>query len=76
MLDSFGNNFTYFKNDTHISQMIDRVDDRYYIGWLKDNMTDWTYGTPKGPNGHFLAAGHTIVADKIYEYIRHLGWVS
>lgn len=76
MLDSFGNNFTYFKNDMHISQMIDQVDDRYYIGWLKDNMTDWTYGTPKGPNGHFLAAGHTIVAEKIYEHIGHLGWVS
>jgi hypothetical protein len=37
---------------------------------------EWTYGTPRGPRGHFLEQGHEIVADKIYEYIRHLGWIS
>jgi hypothetical protein len=76
MLDSFGNNFNEFRRDTKITQLINQVDNRYYIGWLKDNMTDWTYTTPKGPNGHFLEEGHAKVADKIYEYIRHLGWVS
>lgn len=76
MLDSFGNNFNDFKHDKQISQLLTQVDDRYYIGWLKDNMTDWTYTSPRGLGGHPLEAGHQIVADKIYEYIRHLGWVS
>jgi hypothetical protein len=39
-------------------------------------MMEWTYETPQGPGGHFLEQGHVIVADKINEYIRHLGWVS
>lgn len=76
MLDSFGNNFNDFRHDTQIAHLINQVDNRYYIGWLKDNMTDWTYTTSKGPNGHFLEEGHAKVAEKIYEYIRHLGWVS
>jgi hypothetical protein len=38
-------------------------------------MMDWTYNTPKGPGGHFLEEGHAIVADKIYEHIRSLGWI-
>ena len=76
MLDSFGNNFNDFGNDNQITQLLKQVDNRYYIGWLKDNMTDWTYTSPRGPGGHPLEAGHQIVADKIYEYIRHLGWIS
>jgi hypothetical protein len=47
-----------------------------YLGWPQETMMAWTYGTPQGPNGHFLEQGHKIVADKINEYIRHLGWVS
>jgi len=76
MLDSFGNNFDDFRLDTQIAHLIKQVDKRYYIGWLKDNMTDWTYTTSKGPHGHFLEEGHAKVAEKIYEYIRHLGWIS
>jgi hypothetical protein len=38
-------------------------------------MMEWTYGSPQGPMGHFLEEGHAIVADKIYEHIRHLGWL-
>jgi lysophospholipase L1-like esterase len=75
MLDSFGNNFGDFKTDAQIMQLLNQVDHRYYIGWLKDNMTDWTYATPRGPGGHFLEAGHQVVADKIYEHIRSLGWI-
>jgi hypothetical protein len=75
MLDSFGNNFDDFRHDKQIAHLMNQVAGRYYMGWLKDNMTDWTYTTPKGPNGHFLEEGHLRVADKIYGYIHHLGWV-
>ena len=47
-----------------------------YLGWPNETMMEWTYRTPQGPGGHFLEQGHVIVADKINEYIRHLGWVS
>ena len=47
-----------------------------YLGWPNESMMEWTYGTPQGPRGHFLEEGHQRVADKIYEHIRHLGWVS
>jgi hypothetical protein len=47
-----------------------------YLGWPNESMMEWTYGTPQGPGGHFLEQGHQRVADKIYEYIRHLDGVS
>jgi len=71
MLDTFGNN-NYRKNNT----VVDQIDPTYYIGWPTTTMMEWTYDTPQGPNGHFLKQGHEIVANKIYEHIRHLSWVS
>jgi hypothetical protein len=37
---------------------------------------EWTFGSDQGPKGHFLEQGHEIVANKIYEHIRHLSWIS
>ena len=71
MLNTFGNN-RYRKNDIGV----DQIDSTYYIGWPTTTMMEWTYETPQGPKGHFLEQGHEIVADKIYEYIRNLGWIS
>jgi len=56
--------------------LLDKVDSIYYLGWPNETMQEWTYGTSQGQGGHFLEQGHEIVADKIYEYIRHLGWIS
>ena len=71
MLDTFDNN-NYRKNNT----VVDQIDCTYYVGWPTTTMMEWTYETPQGPKGHFLEQGHEIVADKIYEYIRNLGWIS
>ena len=71
MLDTFGNN-SYRKNNI----VVDQIDSTYYIGWPTTTMMEWTHGCPKGPGDHFLEQGHEIVADKIYEHIRHLGWIS
>ena len=74
MLDAFGNNQSPLRNvKTLIHDMIDTT---YYLGWPNETMMEWTYGTEQGPGGHFLEDGHKLVADKIYEHIRHLGWVS
>jgi len=72
MLDAFGN--TKVRNlDIELDNLIDTT---HYLGWPDESMMEWTYGSPQGPCGHFLEDGHRIVADKIYEHIRHLGWVS
>jgi lysophospholipase L1-like esterase len=71
MLDTFDNN-NYRKNNT----VVDQIDSTYYVGWPTTTMMEWTYRIPQGPNGHFLEQGHEIVANKIYEHIRHLGWIS
>lgn len=47
-----------------------------FLGFNESGMLEWTYGCKTGPNNHFLEDGHTIVADKIYEHIRNLGWLS
>ena len=72
MIDAFGNDKVRYLNKT-LSQLIEKD---YFLGWPTETMMEWAYGTPRGPNGHFLEQGHEIVADKIYEYIRHLGWIS
>jgi hypothetical protein len=56
--------------------LVGRVDPKYYLGWPTETMMEWTFGVPMGSYGHFLEQGHEVVANKIYEYIRHLGWIS
>ena len=76
MLDAFGNNKVRNKFKGKNQDLLDQIDTRRYLGWPNESMMEWTFRTPQGPRGHFLEDGHRIVADKIYEYIRHLGWVS
>ena len=72
MIDAFGNTKVRNLNET-LSQAIEKD---YFLGWPNESMMEWTYGCPQGSRGHFLEQGHEIVADKIYEHIRHLGWIS
>jgi hypothetical protein len=72
MLDAFGNTKLRHLN----TELTKQIDTTYYLGWPAESMMEWTFGSDQGPNGHFLEKGHSIVADKIYEHIRHLGWIS
>ena len=56
--------------------LVDLIDSTYFIDWPKWSMMDWAYGLPKGQGGHFLEEGHQVVAEKVNEYIRRLGWIS
>ena len=73
MLDSFGNHQASQRTG---SGLLEQVDTRYYLGWPNESMMEWTYGCPQGSRGHFLEQGHRIVADKIYEHIGNIGWLS
>jgi hypothetical protein len=53
-----------------------QVDNTHFIEFGTKGMAEWTYGLKQGPRGHFLEDGHMVVANKIYEHIRHLCWIS
>ena len=54
------------------------IDKDCFMGFGHSGMVEWTDAAkcPRGPNGHFLEQGHELVADKVYEHIRNLGWIS
>lgn len=58
--------------DSHSNQ----IDKSTFIEFGNSGMMEWANHCKRGPYGHFLEDGHQIVANKIYEHIRHLGWVS
>jgi len=68
----------YYKKKHFDGQLkyFEQVNKDYFLGFNESGMVEWTYGCAKGPNDHFLEEGHKIVADKIYEHIRSLGWLS
>jgi hypothetical protein len=75
MLTAFGEYSSFLKEK--YSDLINQIDTTYYVEWT-ETMMEWTWraNCSKGPNGHFLEHGHRVVSDKIYEHIRHLGWIS
>lgn len=76
MVNSFGNNWNDFRRTADMQVLANQIDRDYFLGWPYNQMVEWTYKCPQGPNGHFLDEGHQRVAEKIYEHIRYLGWVS
>lgn len=57
------------------NKLVNSVDTSTYIDWPMMGASDWTYGTPHGPGGHFLDDGHRIVAERLNEHIRNIGWL-
>jgi hypothetical protein len=54
---------------------VEQINKEYFLEFDKSGMIEWTQNCARGPGGHFLEQGHQIVADKIYEHIRNLGWL-
>ena len=76
MLDSFGNHQANQRTEIQNKHLIDQINDEFYIGWPNESMMEWTFNTPQGRQGHFLDEGHIRIADKIYQYIEKLAWLS
>lgn len=74
MLDSFGNHQTNNRTATVNQIFINQIDKTHYMGWPNESMMEWAYGCPIGKRGHFLDQGHEMVADKVYNYMKGLGW--
>ena len=63
------NSHDLYQNDfVNLTQAIDQS---IFVDGMANSVAEWTYGTPYGPNGHPLEAGHEIIAQKIYEHIRN-----
>lgn len=56
--------------------LVDKVNKERFIDFGISGMLEWTHGVPQGKGGHFLVEGHQIVANRVYEHIRNLGWLS
>ena len=76
MLSTVMNEYYHNIFYTRTKPLSTTIDEKYYIGWPTQGMAEWTNGCKRGPNNHFLEEGHQIVATKIYEHIRNLGWLS
>jgi hypothetical protein len=70
MCNVFDNQKKYdvFSNDN--KEYYDLIDKDRFIGWPKEAIIDWVYGTPHGPGGHPLEQGHQIIANKILERLQ------
>lgn len=75
MLNIVQNEYYKKKHFDGKQQFFDQVDKEKFLGFNETGMMEWTYGKPQGPGGHFLDEGHQIVANRIYEHIRHLSWI-
>jgi lysophospholipase L1-like esterase len=67
----------YYKNKFKhkFTELRKQVDATYFVDEiLGTGMAEWTYGLPQGPNGHFLDDGHRVVANKVLDKIKELGW--
>jgi hypothetical protein len=76
MLNTLQND--YYKQQ-HVDEkpwFFDSINKEQFVGFNESGMIEWAYGCPKGKGGHFLDEGHQRVADKIYEHIGNLGWLS
>jgi hypothetical protein len=77
MINVMSNNDYYQKTSLpNSSEFADQIDKDNFLGWNTFGMKDLTDSCPKGPGGHPLTKGHQAIAAKIYEHIRHLGWLS
>lgn len=76
ILDSFGNHQVNQRIAEQNKDLLDQIDGTYYVGWPTTTMMEWAYQCPVGPRKHFLEEGHIKVAEKIYQHMEQLSWVS
>ena len=76
MFIACGSNIIHKQYHQQFKKLIDKIDHSMFVDGMFNSVGEWTWGTPQGKNGHPLEQGHEIIANKIYEHIRNLGWIS
>lgn len=51
-----------------IDDVKSKFDQQYYIDW-ESSFETWCQGLPVGPGGHFLEEGHSLVAQRICDFL-------
>lgn len=76
MMNTVGNEYykNIFVDQYKYADHLINIDN--FVGWPNEGMAEWVGDSPRAQFGHFLEEGHKLVANKVYEHIRHLGWVS
>jgi len=76
MMDVVSNDYYKKRDFFAIKKYIQQINIANFLGFRDSGMVDWAKNCKLGPLGHFLEDGHNIVANKIYEHIRNLSWIS
>jgi hypothetical protein len=76
MFIACGANVSHAEYHTQFKNLVEQIDQTQFIDGMFTSVAEWCYGTPHGPNGHPLEAGHEIIANKIYEHIRNISRIS
>lgn len=76
MFIACGADESHTKYHTQFPELVNAIDHSMFIADMFTCVGEWTYGTPHGPGGHPLAEGHEIIANKVYEHLRNIGWIS
>jgi hypothetical protein len=78
MLIAFGakNDIEDFGDDEVVKYLTSAIDQTKFVNnTLNESTLDWIAETEKMPGGHPGLDGHKIIANKIYEHIRNIGWI-
>jgi len=76
MFIACGANNSHQEYHAKFSTLVSQIDQTQFVDGMFTSVAEWCYGTPYGPNGHPLEAGHKIIAEKIYEHIRNISGIS
>jgi lysophospholipase L1-like esterase len=66
----------YHVNGYQNYSLVDQINKNTFVDGYNYGMIEWTNHIKRAPGGHLLEQGHEVVAEKFYEHIRNLGWVS
>ena len=76
MFIACGANTSHHLYHNKFTKLVNAIDHSMFVDDMFTSVAEWAWGTPHGPNGHPLEAGHEIIANKIYEHIRNKCWIS
>ena len=76
MFISCGANESHKLYENKFMHLLNHIDKTQFVDGMNNSVAEWCYGLPYGPNGHPLHEGHRLIANKINEHIRNIGWIS
>lgn len=59
-----------------LEHLWNKFDTERFLGWPHEGLLEIQGDCPLASGGHPLELGHQRIAEKIYDYIRNIGWVS